>query len=355
MAATEETGCVEPNQWDGHTPGPVGPVAVGGLVGGFSGAMGLLILLSPVWAGLLSNPLTAPFGAALAVGALALGFVYGFIDGMCNAWINNRLICLHPDICAVGWVQADPESSDKWKIFREGEPFFDDDYNFNLTLAPHNDADPRSAVVADQFQGTDWLANDPRVTALGLTYTDDRNALHCEIESSRASTTCTVLKAMSPFITAALLGCIAGFWIACLLLLLLIAAAIVISRIAEHEGTPADVSSDGSGVVHAGDCLVISGRHVYDGGHPNAWNEIHPVRHLQKLVGQDAAEIQRQAPGAPTVIAVTDPVRMTIRDRWCEKLGEIQIGLTDGSRDRPENGWGAHPLLDGCEPAPVLH
>jgi hypothetical protein len=349
MAAIEETNCVDPVQWDGHSPGPVGPVVVSGLKGGASGAAGLMILTAPIWAGLMSNPVTFLAGLAVLGGALALGFVYGFIDGMCDAWRNNRLICLHDQACAVGWVQSAPEESERWKIFREGEPLFDDDYTFNLTLAPHDNGDTRAEVTADGYQGTKWVKDDPRIVALGLGYDPDRNYLHCEIESNRASTTCTVLKALSPFLTAALVGCIAGFWIMCLLFLLLLVAAVIISRLAEHEGTPSDVTDDGTESIQAGDCLVVRGPHIYDAGHPDAWNEIHPVQHVQKIVNPPEKSIPREAIHEHHADIYAKAINL-ISDRWCEELGKIANGLTDGTPDRPENHWEVHPLLDGCEP-----
>jgi len=355
MAPIVETKCVHPEDWDGHNPGPVGPVAMAGLSGGLFG-----MSVAGLAGGSILGPLSVVFPPALIILAfvMAFGFVYGFIDGMCNAWLNNRLICLHTSACAVGWVRDEPESSHRWTLLREGEPFFDDDYNFNLTLAPHHRDDPRSQMVTDGYQGQELVADDFRITSHGLRYDADRNWLHCEIESSRASTTCTVLKALSPLITAALAGaitaCIVGLFALCLLFVLLflavMAAAVAISRALEHEGSPADVTDDRSASLNAGECVVVKGEHVYDAGHPDAWNEIHPVLHLQKIVSPPAQNIPQEPTAGLHDEMVYASARSIIEAGWCREITKAYVGIAAGVLDFPENAWECHPDLDGCSP-----
>jgi hypothetical protein len=114
----------------------------------------------------------------------------------------------------------------------------------------------------------------------------------------------------------------------------------------------------------------VSGGWVWDGGHAG-YNEIHPVKTVQKIV---------LPPELESVGTVGEPddgmktVAKDFHDRWCDLVQEappiVWPGLVPqdltpeqlatltptqqgvyGVQQQPKEQWTIHPLVDGCVPS----
>jgi len=88
----------------------------------------------------------------------------------------------------------------------------------------------------------------------------------------------------------------------------------------------------------------------YDAGH-SGWNEIHPVRFVQKLTG--VVDPRYQGMGKADA-ALVDAFKKEVLDVWCFRSGESSDPLVVAAQQDPENGWHIHPDIDGCNKEPVI-
>ena len=97
------------------------------------------------------------------------------------------------------------------------------------------------------------------------------------------------------------------------------------------------------------DCVFVSGMHVYDGGHPEGWGEIHPVfRHLQKVPPEAMPE---ELTGADGFRTGEFPKKVTeFWSTWCALVKEGKSPEVKTKQDKLVNRWCVHPQLDGCAP-----
>ena len=156
-------------------------------------------------------------------------------------------------------------------------------------------------------------------------------------------------------------------------------AATIIGNWVNTDGSFADAANDPeSGNIEEGDCVFIAGDLVYDGGHPEGWHEIHPVKHIQKICNHkaivdhlpDTIHILDQNnnpvdkavnpdPNCCPSMLTGDPLfkqqafRDTVKlfwDKWCEFYQTSQDPIVISEQNLPENQWCLHPLVDGCKP-----
>jgi hypothetical protein len=321
MSYRQYTRCVGINDY-------IGAAAVQVIIGAALGAIPLLL------------------GAAVAPGVLLTLLMA--ILAYCRWWLYGRLICLGGDVCAVGYVLTVEPPTEKTFLDR-----FDTDYSFNLVLAP-NELGATQAEAEASFQG-DLVAEQPPIKARNLDWSGHSAAqwsnypptavLHCEFEGGGVYDLMLAALAALAFAAAAAIVCaIPVFgWIACLILNL-IAAAITLTGIGVALGdtaSPNDVDPN-LGELHVNDptgrgadILVVRGTWVYDSAH-EGWNEIHPIKHCQRIGTYDGNWSGYGAEG--------------LRDSWCEAVGKASDPLTVANQQQPENTWTIHPLIDGCQP-----
>jgi hypothetical protein len=116
-------------------------------------------------------------------------------------------------------------------------------------------------------------------------------------------------------------------------------------------GNPADVDTNldelhaNDPTARGADILVVQSTWIYDSAH-EGWNEIHPIKHCQKVGTWNGSWDGRTLSGDMSA--------------WCEAIGQTTATTTVAAQSRPENQWTIHPLLDGCAPdngnqPPPLH
>src|SRR5438132_4448780 len=322
--------------------------------------------------------LSGIFGPGAVLFGAALGFTYGFFDGLCDRFHNHRLLCIEHDQCAVGKIVFQEPASAK-----SGFDAIDNDYSLNLLLTPHVSTDTRDSVRNDGLQGyhllrqrfvdlsyqgyvdvpSDYLS---RFTGdIGTAIKEGAGgkwSLHCEFEGSRLHYICSYGEGFAPLAAAAAVGayfaCGDGLWgllCALLALLLIMLISFGLGWAAGGDGSPADSAVDpNSGTVEDGDCIVVSGDLVYDAGHCEGWHEIHPVKYLQKIEGAVGDPDRPSAAQACVQGNLDDPAFRSIAtdfiNRWCEQLKQAAGARTKAAQQLPENSWYLHPAIDGCEP-----
>lgn len=377
MTAPQYTTCVDRHAYEAPDFGPEIFVAIAGLIYAIS-TFGISIVLS----------MAAAMSALMKV---------------CDYILRGKLVCLGDDECAVGRVAGFETVADK-----SGVDKLDNDFSINLVLAPHH--------LSEFAQGTqqanyEWLRKDTswgfddlpgrliteqadmpmpreaesaswhsaRYAGTFVTYSNsnyiswedaptpgtpfDVPVFHCEIEGERAHAVCSTLAAITSPIPG--WGAVCGFkpfgipigrW-ACALVAAVLAPIVLAALAAAWiAGADDNRSFEGAGSLRRGESIIIRGRWCYDAGH-TGWNEIHPVRSVQKLAG------------------ATDLDGGLLKDalaRWCARTGEVPPPASPGARptgmtpaqgtvydnqQRPENQWVLHPDVDGCaptEPPPVI-
>lgn len=347
MAGKQYTHCIDVTKFDGITS-PVGPLLYALGYGTMGALVGLGLFVGPVGWGMVSAGASAALGGPVLVGLMVAGAAYGIGEGICAKQLNGRLICLGKDKCAFGIIKEDPEDP-AWISFLDP---LDNDYTFNLTLLPHQVDDSRDNMSQDGFQGTEFVASQSAITSRGFKYEGERNYLHCEIEGGRAQFSCDVWKALAPFMGIAAAVCVAGFWIACLILLALLLVAVLSMFVNGHDPSASDAAVDeASGNIAKGDWVVVTGDHVFEGGHSPAWNEIHPVKSLQKI--NPNFSFQLPIVNATVPYDMSQPFFMGLNDfknRLCGALGVATSPLTIDEQTKPKNIWVDHPDVSGCEP-----
>ena len=85
--------------------------------------------------------------------------------------------------------------------------------------------------------------------------------------------------------------------------------AIAILTAAWAAGSNDNRDFDGGGDLKADDLVVIHGRWIYDAGH-QGWNELHPVKHIQKIPDDKVCQWQ----------SFDD-----LRNRWCREVARYRM------------------------------
>ena len=315
------------------------------------------LAISSLIFGVISGIGGNPLGGAIS-GALWIAAVFD----LCRYLSGGKLICHDLKVCVIGRiVQLIPVGQDK-----SGLEQMDDDFTFNIVMSPHASTESVSDIAAtDPYQGK-YIQPQPGPMSLGLGYegesvkftnlTDDTEVLHCEVKGCRVHDVCVVLKLLAfPTAAAAVICSIPVIgWVACLIalaavaLLTLIVGGIVWA--ATHNGDLNDVLDPNSGFPEAadpdtglgGDVVLVRGDWVYDAGHAG-WNEIHPVRYVQKL------EIPTEFHGDnPADTVLVERFKREILDPWCFEVAKTDDPQVRAEQDKPENSWHIHPWIDGC-------
>lgn len=335
-------------------------------------------LTSVIALGILSGTLViAAIVAAVIIGAAipGLGVVAGavFIAAifeLCAFLHGGKLICIRDDACTIGRImEIIPVGADK-----SGFEKMDDDFTMNILPSPHSPDETRSEVTAsDPYQGP-FLDPQPESSDLGLgfagvsvKFTDvdnDTDVFHVEVKGCRVRDVCTVLKAMS--FGAPVVGFICSIpligWLVCAIVaaiwLAITAAAVAIAWAAAHVGDINDVYDPAAGELSAadpttgegGDVILVRGDWVYDAGH-SGWNEVHPIRHVQKLTGVVDPIYRGMGKADATLV---DAFKNDVLDVWCRLVGEASSPLVENAQKEPKNRWHIHPLIDGCTEPPVI-
>lgn len=320
--------------------------------------LAMVAVIFGVVSGIVGNPLGGAISGALWIAA---------VFDLCRYLEGGKLICHELKVCVIGrLVQLIPVGADK-----SGLDELDDDFTFNIVLSPHASIESVSDVAAtDPHQGK-YIQRQPGPDSLGLGYEGESvkftnldphqtEVLHCEIKGCRVHDVCIVLKVMAFPTAAAAVICsipVVG-WVACLIALAVVAAlTLIIGGIvwaATHNGELNDVLDPDSGTLTpadpdtglGGDIILVRGDWVYDAGH-GGWNEIHPVRYVQKL--DIPAEFHGAAPADADLV---ERFKREVLDPWCFEVGRTEDPLIIEEQQKPENSWHIHPAIDGCEPEP---
>jgi hypothetical protein len=181
--------------------------------------------------------------------------------------------------------------------------------------------------------------------------------LHCEIEGERAKTVCAAAQALwgpisNTVCKIEIFGIPVGKLVCFLISIPFALAVWPILATAWVAGSNDNRDFDGGGDLKADELVLIRGRWVYDAGH-SGWNELHPVKHIQKIPDEKACAWENFD---------------ELRDRWCGETAKVppHASATPGTKPQdmtpeqeaiydaqlaPENRWVFHPEIDGCAPS----
>jgi hypothetical protein len=322
--------------------------------------------LFAVIAGVLTGIFSVPPGGGIIAGIV---FILAVFD-LCRYLHGGKLICHDLSVCVIGRVaELIPVGADK--TFPDT---MDDDFTFNVVLSPHSSEETMSEVVGTDPNQGKYLVRQPGPDSLGLGWEGtsvtfsglaphQTEVLHCEVKGCRVHDVCIVLKVMSFPLAAVATLCslpIIG-WAACLIALgiVLLITAIVggIVWAATHNGDLNDVLDPNSGYPGeanpvtglGGDIVLVRGDWVYDAGHAG-WNEVHPVRYVQRL-----DNVPPEFHGATRAdAALVDRFKTEVLDPWCFEVSRTDDPDVIEAQGEPENSWHIHPSIDGCrEPVEV--
>lgn len=340
-----------------HYVGLTNVVALGIL----TGAMVIVDIVAAIFAG----------AAIPGLGVVAgLTFVAAIFE-LCAFLHGGKLICIQDDACTIGRImELIPVGADK-----SGFEKMDDDFTMNILPSPHSPVELVTEMTAtDPFQGP-YLVEQPASANHGLGFAGesvkfrdidhDTEVFHVEVKGCRVHDVCAVLKALS--FGAPVVGAICSIpligWLACaiaaLIWLAITAAAVGIAWAATHVGDINDVYDPAAGELTAanpntgegGDVILVRGDWVYDAGHAPAWNEIQPIRHVQKLTDVIEPRFRDMAKADSALVAA---FKKEVLDPWCYRVSEgTDPGVKD-AQNEPENKWLIHPLIDGCVREPVI-
>jgi hypothetical protein len=117
---------------------------------------------------------------------------------------------------------------------------------------------------------------------------------------------------------------------------------------------------DDAGDHQLGDLVLIGGRWVFDASH-EGWNELHPVKFVQKLPDDPSFNSPSAFPRpAPDMVRADQRGRDRGRTAGTapQSLTPAQQAIWQ-AQTSPENRWYFHPLIDGCQstqdpPPPVI-
>jgi len=328
--------------------------------------------------GILTGALTivAIVAAVIAGAAIpGLGVIAGVvfvaaIFELCAFLSGGKLICLGNNSCAIGRImELIPVGADK-----SGFEKMDDDFTFNILLSPHAPSETKNEqITVDPYQGK-FIDEQSETRDLGLGYRGvsvtikeiyedigvKTECFHVEVKGCRVHDVCAVLKVMS--FGAPIVGAICSIpligWVVCVIAaaiwLAITAAAVAIAWNATHNGDINDVYDPAAGQLTAadpetgegGDVVLCRGDWAYDAGH-DGWNEMHPVRSVQKLTDNIPGKF-RDMSKADT--ALVDEFKKEILDPWCFYAGQPDDPDVKDEQGKPENDWHIHPDVDGCKP-----
>ena len=331
-------------------------------------------------------------GAAIGAIPLVLGLIFGALAAgpailaammvpvaaviaYCRWWLNDRLICLGGDRCAVGRLLS-VEPPEK----KSGLDAFDTDYSINVLLAPNSVGVTQTELENDGFQGH-LTTNQPDIVSLGLdfagyrsrTHSNDPESaiLHAEFEGGGVYHLLLVCLALLGYLAAATIAAsiicaipVIG-WIACLIISLIfagIAGAILAAGISNALDNTGDPSHAGvNGTLEPGKSLVVvKGTWVFDTAH-GGWNELHPIKHCE-IIGtwsgswEDVFDTLRKNDDVPDGLQIDANVYAKY---WCDAIEKANDPTTRETQKRPQHRWRIHPVIDGCDPEdddpPVPH
>jgi hypothetical protein len=257
---------------------------------------------------------------------------------------------------------------------KSGFEEMDDDFTFNILPSPHSPVEVLpEMVMSDPYQAPFMQKQPPSANlnlgfaGVSVKFTDiphDTEVFHIEVKGCRVRDVCIVLKAFS--LGAPIVGVICSIpvvgWIVCLIAaaiwLAVTAAAVAIAWAATHNGDINDVYDPAAGELTAadpatgedGDVVLVRGDWVYDAGH-SGWNEIHPVRHVQKLTAEVDLHFRGMAKADP---ALVEAFKREVLDVWCFHVGEASDPLVVEAQGKPSNQWHIHPSVDSCKERPVI-
>ncbi|THK34862.1 hypothetical protein EHS39_28265 [Ensifer sp. MPMI2T] len=369
-------------------------------------------------------PLGLAPSALLAAGALATLIAGGgltpytaipllsLLIAYCWWWLNDRLICLGGDRCAIGLLgSVEPPEA------KSGFDAFDTDYSINLVLAPHNiqetpadypasvpppgpleDAQEhyrkqfrkalhrkiaddgiqgdlireQAATASDNWAFEGYIAPVPGSQVLH----HHQPYLHCEFEGGGIYLLDKAAKAALVASGVAAVVCLIPFigWALCALASAIAVAIAIVGVIAalNDKGKPSVIDPAFPGIHTGRDILFVRGTWVYDSAH-QGWNEIHPIKDCL-LVGHATYlapdKIDWELAIANYMISVgkwkagVDPFKPEklsgppSDDDWkdwvkacCDASSSASSALTTENQSKPEHKWHVHPLIDGCVPS----
>jgi hypothetical protein len=313
------------------------------------------LAVSGITLGALALILVSLFGGPIGWGvSIAVAFC-AFAASLKDGINNKRLVCIGKDKCIIGIVMPGSLEPPGLGI--------DNDYSFNLMPLPHNVEDDRSHVINDGYLGTLFITDRPEITAIGLE-TDllpehrHHNNIHCELEGDRPNVFADALCVAGVIIGAAIAaGELLAFLGLPVLVIVVIVAFIILAAItgiiaatySAHDGNAEDAADDIiSATISEWDVFVVKGDRVFEGGHFPGWNEIHPVKHLQKLWNE-----QKNPSGIIGIKNASIDASMFIWvqalvNRWCDAIKEGADRVVIDAQNQPENQWTDHPSVDGC-------
>lgn len=342
---------------------------------------------------LSASAFVAAIAAALTMSLLAVAALVPVLIAtdlalisLCYWYLYGRLVCLGtrfscpdgplPDNqeCAIGVIGA-PGHSGLFRPRISGlniTKLGDDDSTMNILLAPGPRTwdDPDLDHYQNQVQGYLVAVNTDVINA-GLAYgttSDDLSNLkylHCEFEGSGIRDFLDWLLEILAFLVAILLiqafvpgGGILIALLAILAGLLTLFAGINLFTGALDPGAPGDPTDVSStlGNLQAGDIVMVSGDWIYDSGH-TGWNEIHAVHNCQKIgtIVENPDGSWSWPPDIGGGLGLDTPPKVNAaRTQWCCALSGAGGAVKGGSVTDPGNNWIIHPLVDGCNPQPVI-
>ena len=300
-------------------------------------------------------------------------FVAAIFD-LCRFLHGGKLICLGDNICTIGRImKLIPVGEDK-----SGLEKMDDDFTFHILPSPHSPYEftANDILMTDPYQGK-FMVPQSESEDLGLGWGGysvkwggnnceefETEIFHCEVKGCRVHDVCNVLKAMSIVGVAVPIICsipVIG-WIACAIAagiwLAITLTAVGIAWAATHNGDINDVYDPASGKLESIDCktgeggdvVLVKGDWVYDEPHAG-WNEVHPVRHVQKLTDV-VDKIYQSMNKADTDLV--EKFKKEVLDVWCFHVKQPDDPDIKKAQQDPENSWKIHPTIDGCKKPPII-
>ncbi len=329
--------------------------------------------------GILTGALAIIEIVAMVIGGIAipgLGVVAGVafvvaIFELCAFLHGGKLICIQENACTIGrLMEIIPVGQDK-----SGFERMDDDFTMNILPSPHSPVESLSEMLMSDPYQAPFMAEQPPSADLGLGFAGvsmefddlpaDTEVFHVEVKGCRVHDVCAVLKVMS--FGAPIVGAICSIpligWVVCLIAaaiwLAITAAAVAIAWASTHNGELNDVYDPAAGTLTAadpatgegGDVILVEGDWVYDAGH-SGWNEIHPIRHVQKLTKNVDARYRSMDKADTTLV---ERFKKEVLDVWCFHVGQTRDPLVLAAQTQPANLWQIHPSIDGCHEAPVIN
>jgi len=329
-------------------------------LGLLSGALVIIDIVVAVIAG------AAIPGLGIVAGVLFIAAIFE----LCAFLHGGKLICIQDNACTIGRImEIIPVGQDK-----SGFEKLDDDFTINTLPSPHSPVELLPEITTTDPNQGPFLVGQPPSNDLGLGFAGvsvkftgiphDTEVFHVEVKGCRVHDVCAVLKAMS--FGAPVVGFICSIpligWLACIIVaaiwLAITAAAVAIAWAAAHVGDINDVYDPAAGELTAadpetgagGDVILVLGDWAYDAGH-SGWNEIHPIRHVQKLTGVVDPRFRGMGKADAALVGA---FKTEVLDVWCARVGEASHPLVVAAQQDPENGWHIHPSIDGCEEETVI-